>query len=314
MNRNPPAIFLMGPTAAGKTALAMALCARFPLEVVSVDSTQIYRGMDIGTAKPAPAELARVPHRLLDIRDPAERYSAAEFRTDALRELADITRRGNVPLLVGGTMFYFRSLEQGLAHLPPADPAFRARVEAEAAIVGWPALHARLRALDPESAGRIGARDRQRIQRALEIHELTGRPVAALNTPAREGFPYRAVKLLVCPGDRAVLHERIAVRFEAMLEAGFLAEAECLYRRGDLHSELPSMRAVGYRQAWLYLSGKINYHDMNRMAIEATRQFAKRQLTWLRAETGLARLEGNGPGGIEEAVRCLARELSDKRL
>jgi len=314
ISRQPPAVFLMGPTAAGKTALAMALCEYFPLDVVSVDSSQIYRGMDIGTAKPSREELNRVPHRLIDIRDPSERYSAAEFREDALREMDDITRRGRVPLLVGGTLFYFRSLEQGLSHLPAAVPELRVRLEQEARAVGWPALHERLQQIDPVSAARIGRNDRQRIQRALEIYQSTGIPPSELNRQPRAGLPYRPIRLMVCPPDRAVLHERIERRYHAMLEAGFMAEVEALFRRGDLGPDLPSMRTVGYRQAWLYLSGQINYYEMVQRAIEATRQFAKRQLTWLRSERSLVWVDRPGLEALDESREVIRHGLASEGL
>jgi len=314
ISRQPPAIFLMGPTAAGKTALAMALCEYFPLDVVSVDSSQIYRGMDIGTAKPSREELKRVPHRLIDIRDPSERYSAAEFREDALREMEDITRRGRVPLLVGGTLFYFRTLEQGLSHLPPADPGRRVRFEQEARAVGWPALHERLQQIDPASAARIGRNDRQRIQRALEIYQSTGIPPSELNRQPRAALPYRPIRLMVCPPNRSDLHERIERRYHAMLEAGFVVEVEALFRRGDLGPDLPSMRTVGYRQVWLYLSGKINYYEMVQKAIEATRQFAKRQLTWLRSEQGLTWVDRPGREALGESRELISRGLADEGL
>jgi tRNA dimethylallyltransferase len=309
----PPAIFLMGPTAAGKTALALALHQRLPVEIVSVDSSQIYRGMDIGTAKPTAAEQARAPHRLIDIRDPAERYSAAQFRADALREMAAIVRGGRTPLLVGGSMFYFRALERGLAPLPGADAALRAQLAEEAGRLGWPALHARLARLDPPAAARIGRHDRQRIQRALEIATLTGQaPSRLLAESGAPRLPYRAIKLALCPAERATLHRRIERRFQAMLEQGLVAEVERLYRRGDLSPELPSIRTVGYRQTWLYLTGTINYCEMVAQAMAATRQFAKRQLTWLRTEPGLHWLDGDG--GADAALRYLDGRLSGERL
>jgi tRNA dimethylallyltransferase len=314
ISRQPPAIFLMGPTAAGKTALAMALCEYFPLDVVSVDSSQVYRGMDIGTAKPSREELERVPHRLIDIRDPSEPYSAAEFREDALREMDDITRRGRVPLLVGGTLFYFRTLEQGLSHLPAAVPELRARLEREARAVGWPALHEQLERIDPVTAARIGRNDRQRIQRALEIYQSTGIPPSELNRQPRAALPYRPIRLMVCPPDRAVLHGRIEQRYHAMIEAGFMAEVEALFRRGDLGPDLPSMRTVGYRQAWLYLSGKINYYEMVQKAIEATRQFAKRQLTWLRSERNLAWVDRPGLEALRESREVISHGLANEGL
>lgn len=283
----PPVIFLMGPTAAGKTDLAIALLERLPVALISVDSAMVYRSMDIGTAKPDAATLARAPHRLIDILDPAERYSAARFREDALREMADITASGRIPLLVGGTMLYFRALEHGLSPLPEADPAVRAEIEAEAGRDGWEALHRRLAAVDPEAADRIHPNDPQRLQRALEVYRLTGRPLTALWRGASDNvLPYRPVKLTVVPDDRDWLRRRIADRFEAMLAQGFVDEVESLYRRGDLGPDLPSIRCVGYRQVWNYLDGEWDYATMVERGITATRQFAKRQFTWLRGETG----------------------------
>jgi len=278
----------MGPTAAGKTTLALTLHDVLPVEIISVDSSQVYRGMDIGTAKPSRDELARAPHRLIDIRDPRQAYSAADFCADALGEMQDITRAGKIPLLVGGTMFYFRALEYGLSDLPSADPDVRARLGDEAATYGWPALHQRLQAIDPVSATRIHPNDAQRIQRALEIHELTGRPPSALDVEKRgHSFPYRVTKLALWPQDRTLLHGRIANRFLAMLERGFVDEVEQLTRLGGLSLSMPSMRAVGYRQIWEYLIKRVNYSEMTEQAIAATRQFAKRQITWLRSYSGI---------------------------
>jgi tRNA dimethylallyltransferase len=283
-NELPPAIFLMGPTAAGKTALALELHDAFPVEIISVDSSQVYRGMDIGTAKPTREEQARAPHRLIDIRDPAESYSAAEFCADALREIEAITRAGRIPLLVGGTMFYFHALEFGLSDLPSADPEIRERLNAEAAQKGWEELHRRLQAVDPESAQRIHPNDTQRIQRALEVYELTGQSLSDLSsTSQRVALPYRLIKLALWPQDRKQLHARIERRFQAMLAQGFLSEVEKLYARGDLKPTMPSVRMVGYRQIWDYLTGKVNYSEMTEQALAATRQFAKRQITWLRS-------------------------------
>jgi len=283
-NELPPAIFLMGPTAAGKTALALALHERLPVDIISVDSSQVYCGMDIGTAKPTPAELARAPHRLIDIRDPSQVYSAAEFCDDARHEMEAIVRAGRIPLLVGGTMFYFRALEFGLSDLPSADPDTRARISDEAATVGWPALHQRLRSIDPDAAAQIHSNDAQRIQRALEIHALTGQSPSRLGGTRLHGeLPYQLVKIALWPQDRARLHARIEGRFHAMLERNFLGEVEHLYRRGDLTAELPSIRTVGYRQAWKYLTGEVSYNQMINQALAATRQFAKRQITWLRS-------------------------------
>lgn len=278
----PLAICLMGPTASGKTAIALALREAFPVEIISVDSSQVYRGMDIGTAKPTAEERRRAPHRLIDIRDPAETYSAAEFRADALHEMDRIVAAGRVPLLVGGTMFYFRALEYGLPPLPSAVPAVRARLTAEAREHGWPALHARLAGLDPPSARRLDPHDAQRIQRALEIHAVTGRRPSELGRAAPEPAGYRFYKIALWPDDRVALHRRIADRFHKMLEHGLVGEVESLCARGDLDPTLPSIRTVGYRQVWSYLTNQVNYNEMIERSVAATRQLAKRQLTWLR--------------------------------
>lgn len=274
----------MGPTASGKTRLAIELVERGPFDIISVDSGMVYRGMDIGTAKPDADTLARAPHRLIDIRDPAEAYSAADFRGDALREMAAITARGRVPLLVGGTMLYFRVLLEGLAELPEADAVVRARLDAEAAALGWPALHARLAEVDPVTAARLKPNDSQRLQRALEVWEVTGKPLSQWHAEQGppEPPPYRFLQLAVAPPDRAVLHERIEQRFDQMLAAGFLAEVAALKARPDLHAGLPSMRAVGYAQAWAHLEGAFDAAEMRLRGIYATRQLAKRQYTWLR--------------------------------
>jgi tRNA dimethylallyltransferase len=287
IDQRPLAIFLMGPTASGKTALACELSERFPLDLVSVDSALVYRGMDIGTAKPDAATLARYPHALVDIRDPAQPYSAADFSDDALVAMRSISERGRVPLLVGGTGLYFRALQQGLSALPQADASIRQRLGAEAQQLGWPALHARLAQLDPVAAARIGSNDAQRLQRALEVIELSGRPLSELQQRGHETpFPWRVLKLALMPRDRSVLHERIARRFDIMLADGFLDEVRALRERGDLHADLPAIRAVGYRQAWQYLEGKIDAAAFRDQAIFATRQLAKRQITWLRSDLG----------------------------
>ena len=281
----PLAIFLMGPTASGKTAVAVELVQRLPLEIISVDSTLVYRGMDIGTAKPDAATLALAPHRLIDIRDPGEAYSAAQFRVDALREMERICASGNTPLLVGGTMLYFRALEQGLSDLPGADPEVRAQLEARAAEIGWTAMHQRLAEVDAQSAARIHPNDPQRIQRALEVYELTGVALSELCRRGSETPPsYRFLKIVLAPPERATLHRRIEARFRAMLEQGFVDEVQRLQRRGDLDCRLPALRAVGYRQAWMYLRGELSADEWVERALVATRQYARRQLTWLRAE------------------------------
>jgi tRNA dimethylallyltransferase len=296
-DQRPPAIFLMGPTAAGKTGLACALAERFPVELVSVDSALVYRGLDIGAAKPDAATLARHPHALIDVRDPAEPYSAALFRDDALRVMQAIAARGKVPLLVGGTGLYFRVLERGLSAMPEANPEVRDRLRGEAARTGWPALHARLAARDPEAAARIRPNDAQRIQRALEAIELSGRPLSELHADrdGPERFPYRVLKLALLP-DRGILRERIAARFDAMLAAGFLDEVRRLRERGDLVPELPAMRAVGYRQAWLHLEAGFDAAEFRERAIHATRQLAKRQTTWLRSELDARVFDPDRPG------------------
>ncbi len=279
----PAAIFLMGPTASGKTDLAVQLVRRLPCDIISVDSAMVYRGMDIGTAKPDAATLAEAPHRLIDICDPAEAFSAAQFRERALAEIDEILGRGRIPLLVGGTMLYFRALEQGLSPLPSADAGVRAALAAEAAAQGWPAMHARLAAVDPRAAARIGATDPQRILRALEVFELTGEPLSDwFEKPQDNVLPFRPVKLVLAPADRALLHARIARRFRQMLDAGLLDEVRRLRARGDLHAALPAMRAVGYRQAWAYLDGELDRDGLLERGVIATRQLAKRQFTWLR--------------------------------
>ncbi|MDO9221844.1 MAG: tRNA (adenosine(37)-N6)-dimethylallyltransferase MiaA [Thiobacillus sp.] len=279
----PPAIFLMGPTASGKTALAVSLVERFPLEIISVDSALVYRGMDIGTAKPDAATLARAPHHLLDIRDPGEAYSAAAFCDDALRLMRDIVARGKVPLLVGGTMLYFRALLHGLDDLPRADAVLRQKLEIEAVSRGWPALHADLARVDPLTAARLAPNDSQRIGRALEIYQLTGTPMSALLDQVQTALPYCVLQLALIPSDRAVLHQRIATRFDAMLADGLIDEVKVLRQMPGLSADLPAMRAVGYRQAWAYLDGEIDLNGLREQGLAATRQLAKRQLTWLRS-------------------------------
>lgn len=281
-DRRPAAVLLMGPTASGKTAHALDLAARFPFSIVSVDSTQVYRGLDIGSAKPDPATLARFPHALIDLRDPEETYSAAEFRADAIRAMTAITASGGVPLLVGGTMLYFHALVHGLSELPDADPDFRARLAEEAAAVGWAALHARLARLDPIAASRIHPNDPQRIGRALEVIARTGRPLSAQQTGPRGRLPWRFLKIALLPGSRTALHRRIARRFETMLAAGLLDEVRRLRERTGLTAAHPSMRSVGYRQAWAMLDGELSEAELLARGIEATRQLAKRQITWLR--------------------------------
>jgi tRNA dimethylallyltransferase len=305
----PKAIFLMGATATGKTALACALAERFPLGLVSVDSALVYRGLDIGAAKPDAATLARHPHRLVDIRDPSVPYSAAEFRADALAAMNEIARERRVPLLVGGTGLYFRALATGLSTLPEADPEVRARIAREAGIAGWPAMHAKLGDLDAESARRIRPGDAQRIQRALEIIALTGRPMSEQLAGSPQRPPWRLLKLALVPNDRARLHRRIAERFDAMLAAGFVDEVRALVARGDLDKDLPALRAVGYRQALAYLAGSIDAPTFRDRAIFATRQLAKRQITWLRGERDARWIDPEREGVAGQAAEAIAAFL-----
>ncbi|KLI97843.1 tRNA (adenosine(37)-N6)-dimethylallyltransferase MiaA [Luteimonas sp. FCS-9] len=290
----PPAIALMGPTASGKSALALALAERLGGEIVSVDSALVYRGLDIGAAKPDAAERARVAHHMLDLRDPWQTYSAAEFAVDARRAVDDVLARGRLPILAGGTGLYFAALLEGLSPMPPADPATRAAIAAQAAALGWPALHAQLATVDPEAAARIGPGDPQRIQRALEVHRLSGVPISDWQRRPPEGprFPARVLQLAIAPPERAELHARIAARFDAMLAAGFLDEVRALRALPQLRThpaplDLPAIRAVGYRQAWEHLDGLTDAATMRERAIAATRQLAKRQFTWLRGRPGL---------------------------
>ena len=281
----PLAIFLMGPTASGKTDLAIQLRQQLPVEVISVDSALIYRGMDIGTAKPSKAELALAPHRLIDICDPAESYSAANFRTDALREMQEISAQGKIPLLVGGTMLYYKALLEGLSPLPSADEKVRSEIEAKAALIGWGGLHQELCKIDPISAQRINPNDSQRINRALEVFYLTGKTLTELTAQKGEALPYDILQFAIAPEQREVLHRRIEQRFHNMIELGFQQEVEKLYRRPDLNENLPSIRCVGYRQMWEYLRGDYDHDEMIFRGICATRQLAKRQITWLRGWT-----------------------------
>ncbi|QTR46002.1 tRNA (adenosine(37)-N6)-dimethylallyltransferase MiaA [Thiothrix litoralis] len=279
------AIFIMGPTGTGKTDLAVELRKHFPIEIISVDSALVYKGLDIGSAKPDAATLAEAPHRLIDFLDPSQPYSAAEFREDALHEMADITAHGKIPLLVGGTMLYFRALEYGLSALPQADPAIRARLEAEASTHGWQVLHDRLASIDPIAAQRIHPNDPQRLQRALEVFELTGQSLTELQQAEwHDACPYQLLKIALIPEDRGWLHARLVQRFDQMLQQGVVDEVRKLLVRGDLDTHLPAIRAVGYRQIWDYLINEIDYNQMRDRAIVATRQLAKRQMTWLRSE------------------------------
>ncbi|SUU00919.1 tRNA delta(2)-isopentenylpyrophosphate transferase [Actinobacillus lignieresii] len=286
MNKKPLAIFLMGPTASGKTDLAIALRQTLPVEVISVDSALIYKGMDIGTAKPSKAELELAPHRLIDILDPSESYSAMNFREDALREMAEITASGRIPLLVGGTMLYYKALLEGLSPLPSADPAIRAEIEAKAEQIGWSGLHRELLAIDPIAGNRINPNDSQRINRALEVFYITGKTMTELTAQQGDSLPYNVLQFAIAPQDRAVLHQRIEQRFYKMMELGFQQEVEKLRARGDLHKDLPSIRCVGYRQMWEYLDGDVSLDEAIYKGICATRQLAKRQITWLRGWNG----------------------------
>jgi tRNA dimethylallyltransferase len=310
-----PAILLMGPTGAGKTDLAAALVERFPLEIVSVDAAMVYRGMDIGTAKPGSGLLARAPHHLIDLIDPAESYSAARFIADAGAAIRAIESRGNTPLLVGGTMLYFRAFRSGLARLPPADPALRLRLEGRAAAEGWPALHAELARLDPPSAARIHPGDRQRIQRALEVIERTGRPLSAQRAEDLRGAARDDdLTLVLAPADRAALFERIGRRFEAMLAAGLVAEVERLRAREDLHAGLPAMRLIGYRQILEHLAGATTLAAASQKAVAATRQLARRQLTWLRAEPGAEWFDALGTATPERIAARVAEWFRNRGI
>ncbi len=281
MNRT--AFALLGPTASGKSRLALALADELPIEIVSVDSGQVYRGMDIGTAKPTRAERQRVPHHLIDLVDPTDAYSAGRFRDDAIAAVQGVLARGRIPLLVGGTMLYYRALARGLDALPAADPAIRAAIVVEAAARGWPAMHAELARVDPAAARRLAPNDSQRIERALEVYRATGTPLSALQTAARAALPFRLLSFALMPEDRAALHARIAERFAAMLKDGLVEELQALRRGYRLHADLPSMRCVGYRQVWDFLDGGFDRAALREKGIAATRQLAKRQLTWLRS-------------------------------
>lgn len=300
----PLALLIMGPTASGKSALAETLARQLDGEIISVDSSLVYRGMDIGTAKPSPALRAEIPHHLIDILDPSQPFSAGQFRRQALFLIEAIHRRGRLPILAGGTMLYFHALLRGLATLPAADPQIRAQLDAEAARVGWPGLHASLARIDPEAAGRIHPNDAQRIQRALEVQRLTGQPLSWWWAQEQNSsLPFRARKIAIAPKHREDLHRRIESRFRSMLEAGLIEEVERLRSRGDLDPRLPSLRSVGYRQVWDYLEGEFDYAAMVEKALAATRQLAKRQFTWLRRESGVSWYD---PGEPDLAARVKA--------
>lgn len=314
--RLPPAIFLMGPTAAGKTDLALELARKLPCELISVDSALVYRGMDIGTAKPSKQLLAEFPHQLIDIRDPAESYSAAEFRSDALQAMQAATARGRIPLLVGGTMLYYKALLEGLAEMPAADAGVRAELEAQAARDGWEALHRELAEVDPESAARIHPNDPQRLTRALEVYRVSGLSMSAhrqrqqaqgleLAATGAGPLPYNVAQLAIAPTDRQVLHARIAQRFEQMLAQGFIEEVQLLHSRGDLQASMSSIRAVGYRQVWDYLDGRLSRSEMQERGVIATRQLAKRQFTWLRSWADLHWLDSLACDNLPQALKYL---------
>ncbi|WP_175142046.1 tRNA (adenosine(37)-N6)-dimethylallyltransferase MiaA [Achromobacter dolens] len=310
----PLVICLAGPTAAGKSASTLALAERWPLEIINVDSATIYRGMDIGTAKPSPTEQAQVPQHLLDIRDPAQSYSAAEFRADALRLIDAIRARGRIPLLAGGTMMYYKALRDGLDDLPQADPALRAELEARAARDGWPALHAELARLDPVTAARLAPNDSQRIQRALEICRLSGQPMSALlgrQRAAAGDDDHRYLTISLEPSARAALHARIEQRFDAMLASGLLEEVRGLHARADLHPGLPSVRCVGYRQMWAHLDGEISLEEAREQGIAATRQLAKRQITWLRAQPERVIVDCLAADAVARTIDAVATALDD---
>ncbi|MGH8632265.1 MAG: tRNA (adenosine(37)-N6)-dimethylallyltransferase MiaA [Burkholderiales bacterium] len=300
----------MGPTASGKTTVAIELAKRFPVEIVSVDSAQIYRRMNIGTAKPDIATRLRFPHHLIDIIDPTQSYSAAQFRTDALSVMEDIAERGKIPLLAGGTMLYFKALSEGLSELPQADPATRTVIDAMAAEAGWPALHAELERVDPRTALRLDPNDSQRVQRALEVYYLTGKPMSELIEGEREqSSPFELLRIALLPEDRSRLHDRIAMRFEEMLELGLIAEVRELRSDYELSARLPSMRCVGYRQVWQYLDGKYGLSTLREKGLAATRQLAKRQLTWLRAMKDLREFDCLAEDAPEQVGDWLEREL-----
>ncbi|MEZ8826939.1 tRNA (adenosine(37)-N6)-dimethylallyltransferase MiaA [Vibrio amylolyticus] len=304
----PLALFLMGPTASGKTDLAIRLRQKFPVEIISVDSALIYKDMDIGTAKPDENELALAPHRLIDILDPSEAYSAADFRRDALSEMNRIVSEGKIPLLVGGTMLYYKALLEGLSPLPAADPEIRKEIEQQAATSGWQVLHDQLREIDPVSATRIHPNDPQRLSRALEVYRISGKTLTELTEIKGESLPFRVKQFAIAPKERAELHRRIELRFNNMMEAGFEEEMKALYARDDLHPELPSIRCVGYRQMWDYLDGNCTKDEAIFRGICATRQLAKRQITWLRSWDDLTWLDSEN---VEHALDTLSNAIAN---
>lgn len=301
----------MGPTAAGKTDLALEIARRCPVEIISVDSALVYRGMDIGTAKPDKTVLQQYPHHLVDIIDPTESYSVGRFCDDARKLMADITARGNVPLLVGGTMLYFKALQHGIASLPSADPEIRSRLETEVKQQGLKVLHTRLAEVDPESATRIHSNDPQRLLRALEVYEITGKPMTELTQVNQAALPYNVTKVILSPFDRSVLHQRIAKRYQDMMTNGFIDEVKPLFERGDCYPDLPSIRAVGYRQAWAYLSGEYDQKTLVEKAIIATRQMAKRQLTWLRAQSDGVWFDSGEALPVEQMMGFLTEQIPE---
>ena len=305
-NQNSPKVLtLMGPTASGKTALAMELVKKYNCEIISVDSALIYKGMDIGTAKPTVEELLQAPHRLVDILDPLESYSAADFRRDALIQIENIVRSGKTPLLVGGTMLYFKALLEGLSPLPEAVPEIREQILEEANQYGWQWIHEQLKDVDPVSAERIHQNDPQRLSRALEVYRISGKSITELTQVKSEPIPYKFIQFAIAPNERKVLHELIAKRFKIMLEQGFVEEVTKLRARGDLEINLPSMRCVGYRQCWQYLNGEFDYNQMAEKVVAATRQLAKRQLTWLRSWEDLNWLESGAEGNVVKVTQHL---------
>ena len=309
----PPAIFLMGPTASGKSALAVQLAQELNGEIISVDSALVFKGMDIGTAKPTLEERGGIPHHLIDILDPSKSFSTGQFRTRTLDLMDAITRRGKTPVLVGGTMLYFNALSNGLAVLPEGNAAVRDKLDRDLAELGKVALHQRLADIDPLAAARIHPNDPQRIQRALEVYEISGKPLSSFfNTIQDDALPYQKIKLTIAPADRKILHDIIARRFRNMLEQGFINEVETLYRRGDLSEKMPSIRAVGYRQAWAYLQGEGSIDSMAEKAIIATRQLAKRQFTWLRRETDAFNFQTGDVDLLQKVLKAVMRSVSPK--
>ncbi|MBD1557385.1 tRNA (adenosine(37)-N6)-dimethylallyltransferase MiaA [Vibrio sp. S9_S30] len=303
----PLALFLMGPTASGKTEVAIRLRQKYPVEIISVDSALIYKGMDIGTAKPDERELELAPHRLIDILDPSESYSAADFRRDALEQMHEIVSQGKIPLLVGGTMLYYKALLEGLSPLPAADPAIRQEIEQDALTFGWSALHDKLKEIDPVSAKRIHPNDPQRLSRALEVYKISGKTLTELTKKQGKPLPFKVKQFAIAPKERAELHRRIELRFEKMINAGFEEEVQALYARKDLHPDLPSIRCVGYRQMWDYLDGSCSLDDAVFRGICATRQLAKRQITWLRSWDGLTWLDSEH---IEDALESMSNAIA----